>query len=124
MLGIRSKRWVFYSGLVLLIVFCSLLVYTSIATAATTDEIHSSLDKLLGYYNQTVQCNDWEALGLRWAEVECSSKYTPENVISASDYARKILGAIAGRQDEVDINADINTLIRMQHSGGDTQGSL
>ena len=124
MLGIRSKKWVFYSGLALLMVFCSLLVYTSIATAATTDKINSSLDKLLGYYNRAAVCNDWEVLGLRWAGVDCSSKYTPEKVVSASDYARKIMGKIAGRQNEVDINADINTLIGMQHSDGDTQGSF
>lgn len=124
MLGLRSKRWLFYSNLALLMVFCSLLVYTPIATAATAGDIQSSMDKLLGYYNQVAACNDWEALGLRWVTVECSGKYIPENTIAASDYARKIMGAIAGQQDEVDINADINTLIGMQHSDGDTLGSF
>ncbi len=124
MLGIRSKRGFFYSSLAVLIVFCSLLVYTPIATAAAADKIQSSMDKLLGYYNWAASCNDWESLGLRWAGVECSSKYTPENAVAASDYARNILGTIAARQNEADINADINTLIGMQHSAGDTQGSF
>ncbi|MDD3270521.1 MAG: terpene cyclase/mutase family protein [Syntrophomonadaceae bacterium] len=124
MLRIRSKRWVFCSSWVLLIIFFSLLVHTPVATAATVDEIHSSLDKLRGYYNQVGECNDWETLGLRWAGVECSSKYTPENAVSASDYARKIMGAIAGRQAEAGINNDISTLIGMQKTAGDTKGSF
>ena len=118
MLGIRSKRWVFCCSWVLLIMFCSLLVYTPVATAATANQITNSMDKLLGYYNRVVQCNEWEALGLRWAGVECSIKYTPENAVSASDYARKIMGAIAGRQTEAGINNDISSLIGMQNANG------
>lgn len=118
MLGIRSKKWVIYSSWVLLIMFCSLLAYTPVATAATANDIQSSMDKLLGYYNLAGECNDWEALGLRWAGVECSSKYTPEKAVSASDYARKIMGAIAGRQDAASINNDISTLIGMQNADG------
>lgn len=124
MLRIRSKKWVFCCSWVLLIIFCSLLVYTPVATAAAAGDIQNSMDKLLGYYNREVQCNDWEALGLRWAGVECSSKYTPENAVSASDYARKIMGAIAGRQDATGIQDDIDTLIGMQKTAGDTKGSF
>jgi len=50
-LEIRSKRWVCCFSWVLLIMFCSLLVYTPAATGATADDIQNSMDKLLGYYN-------------------------------------------------------------------------
>ena len=58
MLRIRSKKWVFCCSWVLLIIFCSLLVYTPVATAAAAGDIQNSMDKLLGYYNREVQCND------------------------------------------------------------------
>ncbi len=127
MLGIRSKRWLFYSSWVLLILFCSLLVQTPVATAATADDIQSSLEKLPGYYNQVAEYNDWETLGLRWAGVECGSKYTPEEPASASDYARTILGSIAAaKQDEAVVSSYVYNLVKMQQPDGsfETGGNI
>lgn len=126
MLGIRSKKWVCCISRVLLIMFCSLLVYTPVAAAAVADDIQNSMDKLLGYYNRVAQYDDWETLGLRWAGVECSSKYTTpeEEPASASDYARIILGSIAARQDEAVVSNYVYKLVEMQHSDGDAKGSF
>ena len=124
MLEIRSKRWVCCFSWVLLIMFCSLLVYTPLATGATADDIQNSMDKLLGYYNLAKECNDWETLGLCWAGVEYSSKYAPEEPSSASDYARSIFGSIAARQDEAVVSNYVYNLIEMQHPDGDMKGSF
>jgi hypothetical protein len=127
MLGIRSKRWVFCCSWVLLIMLCSLLAYTPVATAATDGDIQSSMDKLLGYYNRAAEYNDWEALGIRWAGVDGSSKYTvpkDEELLAASDYARAILGSIAIGQDRAVVSNYVYNLVEMQQPDGETKGSF
>lgn len=106
---------------IIIAVFIQILVlsvFTGRAEAANPDSINSACDKLLGYYNRVENCNAWEVLGMRWATVECGRKYSPENAASASDYARNIMGAIAGRQDAAVINASIAELGAMQNTDG------
>ena len=103
----------------------SLLVYTPVAAAAVADDIQN-LWINCWVYNRVAQYDDWETLGLRWAGVECSSKYTTpeEEPASASDYARIILGSIAARQDEAVVSNYVYKLVEMQHSDGDAKGSF
>lgn len=104
--------------MVILIQVMLLSVFAGRAEAVNPDSINTACDQLLGYYNRLDNCNAWEVIGMRWATVECSNKYAPENAASASDYARNIMGAIAGRQDAGVINTSIAELGAMQNADG------
>ena len=109
-----------FSRLIIVILMQMLVfsVFVGRAEAVNPDSINTARDKLLGYYNRMDNCNAWEVLAMRWAAVECGSKYSPENAVSASDYARNIIGAIAGRQDSAVIDANIAELGAMQNGDG------
>lgn len=91
---------------------------------AQNDQVTDSLELLLGYYkgnNSPVSYDDWEALGLRWAGFDGSSKYTvpkDEELLAASDYARTILGSIAAGQDGAVVSNYVYKLIEMQQPDG------
>lgn len=115
-----SKLKRLYPGIITIII--SILLSTLCVApvlAVENNGTQDSLDNLLGYYNSINSSEHWEvAVGLRWAGVECSDKYTPQDAFSASDYAGNILGSIAGRQDKEKVNDYVYSLIEIQNADG------
>jgi len=95
-----------------------LFLSQTLALGATQEDNVECLNRLISYYSATSECDDWEVLGLRWAGIEAGVKYTPGDIINASDYARAILGHIAAGSDEHIVEGYIDDLQTMQNAQG------
>jgi len=87
--------------------------------AGLPEDCESSLDRLTEYYSHQNSYDDWETLGLRWADQTSGNKYLPmENPASASDYARSILGGISAGLAPDKVNSMISSLQVLQRENG------